>query len=175
MDKKRERNYIMVKILSFLAMVASASLVCGAHGESITNISQCMNANLTSEILERFPANPTSSVQNCVLAFIKGSVNGDLRTFAAPFSDEIRISEFGISNIDSIPASASDEFSALMSSISNCTSKVISYGEITNNGTVKASVTLHRQGVLYNRNEVVHLDMSQTNQVWRIANWEVDE
>lgn len=36
-------------------------------------------------------------------------------------------------------------------------------------------MSIHRQGVLYNRNEVVHLDMSQTNQVWRIANWEVDE
>ncbi len=74
-----------------------------------------------------------------------------------------------------IPASASNEFAALVSSVSNCTSKVISYAEITNRSTVKATITLHRQGDCYNRNEVVHLDILQTNHVWHIVNWDVDE
>ena len=175
MDKKREGNWVMVKMLSILVMAAGASWVCNADGEGITNISQCINTNLTSDVLERFPTIATSSVQNCVLVFLKGSVNGDLQTFASPFSDEILISEFGIPDVNAIPASASNEFAALMSSVSNCMSKVISYAEITNYSTVKATITLHRQGDYYNRNEVVHLDLLQTNHVWHIVNWDVDE
>jgi len=145
--------------------------ICNA----MTNISQCMNTNLTSDALATFPTNSTLSVQNCVLAFVKGGVNGDLRTFASPFSDEIRISEFGFSSLDSIPASVSNEFSALMSSISNCTCKVISYNETATNGLIRANITLHRQGENYNRAEVSHLDIKQTNGVWRIVSWDVDE
>ena len=165
----------MVKGSSILVMAASISFVCGVCGEGITNISQCMNVNLTSEVLATFPTNATSSAQNCVLAFVKGSVNGDLKTFASPFSEQIRSSEFGVPNLDSIPASVSNEFSTLMLSISNCTSKVIAYGETTNNGLVRANITIHRQGANYNRAEVSHLDMAQTNNAWRIINWDVDE
>lgn len=134
-----------------------------------------MNTNLTADVLANFPTNTTSTAQNCVLAFVKGSVNGNLRTFASPFTDEIRASEFGFSNLDSIQASVSNEFSVLMSSISNCMNKVISYNEITNNGLIKISITLHRQGENYNRAEVAHLDIAQTNNVWRIVSWDVDE
>ena len=165
----------MVKSPSILVAAAICSFVCGVCGEGITNISQCMNTNLTSDVLATFPTNSTSTAQNCVLAFVKGSVSGDLRTFAAPFSEQIRSSEFGIPNLDSIPSSVSNEFSALMSSISNCTNKVIAYSETTSNGLVKANITIHRQGVNYNRAEVSHLDIAQTNNAWRIVNWDVDE
>lgn len=165
----------MVKTPSIIVMMASTSLFCGVYGEGITNISQCMNTNLTAEVLATFPTNPTSTVQNCVLSFVKGCVSGDLRTFASPFSDEIRVSEFRVSDLDSIPASVSNEFSVLMSSISNCTCKVISYNETTTNGLTRANITLHRQGENYNRTEVSHLDIRQTNSVWCIVNWEVDE
>lgn len=158
-----------------LTMVVSIALINRVYGEDITNISQCINTNLTSDVLDRFPTNTTSTVQNCVLAFVKGSVTGDLKTFASPFSDEIRALEFGISRLDTIPVSASNEFSVLMLSVSNCTSKVIAYTEITNNSLIKANITLHRQGDNYNRNEVAHLDISQTNNIWCIINWDVDE
>ena len=169
------RNCVVVKSPLILAMVASTALVCDVYSEDITNITQCMNTNLTSEVLRWFPTNTTSTVQNCVLAFVKGSVTGDLKTFASPFSDEIRALEFGISRLDTIPVSASNEFSVLMSSVSNCTSKVIVYTEITNNSLIKANIILHRQGDNYNRNEVVRLDISQTNNIWRIINWDADE
>lgn len=165
----------MVKSPLFLTMVASIAFVCGVHSEDITNIIQCMNTNLTSDVLGRFPTNATSSAQNCVLTFVKGSVKGDLKTFAAPFSEQIRSSEFGVPNLDSIPASVSNEFSVLMSSISNCTNKVVAYNETTNSGVIRANITLHRQGVNYNRAEVSHLDIAQTNNVWQIISWDVDE
>lgn len=165
----------MVKPHLILAMVASITCVCGVHSEDITHIIQCMNTNLTSDVFGRFPTNATSTAQNCVLTFVKGSVNGDLKTFASPFSEQIRSSEFGVPNLDSIPASVSNEFSVLMSSITNCTNKVIAYNETTNNGLIRANITLHRQGLNYNRSEVSHLDIAQTNNVWRIVNWDVDE
>ena len=165
----------MVKTPWILAMMASIALVNYIYGEDIINISQCINTNLTSDVFDRFPTNATSTAQNCVLAFVKGSVTGELKTFASPFSDEIRALEFNISSLDSIPESVSNEFSVLMSSISNCTSKVVSYAEITNNGLIKANITLHRQGDNFNRSEVAHLDISQTNNVWHIINWDVDE
>ena len=165
----------MVKTPLMLAIVVSTAWVNCVYSEDITNISQCINMNLTPAVLDRFPTNSTSTAQNCVLAFVKGSVTGELKTFASPFSDEIRALEFGLSSLDSIPASVSNEFSMLMSSITNCTSKVISYTEITNNSLIKANITLHRHGDNYNRSEVVHLDMSQTNNVWNIINWDVDE
>ena len=173
--QKSERYGIMVKTSLMLVMVASIVLINRVDGENITNINQCININLTSDVLDRFPTNTTSTVQNCVLAFVKGSVTGDLKTFASPFSDEIRALEFGISRLDTIPVSASNEFSVLMSSVSNCTSKVIVYTEITNNSLIKANIILHRQGDNYNRNEVVRLDISQTNNIWRIVCWDVDE
>ena len=165
----------MVKSPLILAMATSITLVCGVYSESITNIIQCMNTNLTSDVLMQFPTNATATAQNCVLTFVKGSVNGDLKTFAAPFSGQIRSLEFGVTNLDSIPGSVSNEFAVLMSSISNCTNKVIAYSETTNNGLIRASITLHRQGVNYNRAEVSHLDIVQTNSVWCIINWDVDE
>ena len=116
-----KRNRVMAKSPLILAVVASITFVCGVHSEDITNIIQCMNTNLTSDVLGRFPANATSTAQNCVLTFVKGSVNGDLKTFASPFSEQIRSSEFGIPNLDNIPASVRNEFSVLMSSIANCT------------------------------------------------------
>ena len=166
---------VMVKFPLILAVAASTMMVCGVCSEGITNISQCMNTNLRSDVLGMFPTNATCSGQNCVLAFVKGSVNGDLKTFASPFSDQIRFSEFGVPNLESIPTAVSNEFSALMSSITNCTSKVIAYSETTNNGLIKANITLHRQGVNYNRAEVSHLDIAQTNNAWCIINWGVDE
>ncbi len=75
---------------------------------------------------------------------VKGSVHGDLRTFALPFSEQIRSSEFGFTSINYIPAFLSNEFSELMSSISNCATKVVAYNETTNEGLIKASITLHR-------------------------------
>lgn len=165
----------MVKSHVILATVVSTTLVYGVYSVNITNISQCMNTNLTSDVLAKFPTNSTSTAQNCVLAFVKGSVSGDLKTFAAPFSVEIRASEFGFSYLDSIPASASNEFSVLMSSIPNCTNKVISYSETTNNGLIRANITIHRQGKNHNRSEVSHLDITQTNNVWQIIHWDVDE
>ena len=169
-----KRDCIMAKILSILVIAAGTSLVCCVYGEDITNISQCINTNLTSDVLNWFPTNATSNVQNCVLAFVRGGMTGDLKTFASPFSDEIRALEFGISSLDNIPASVSNEFSVLISSISNCTNKVISYTEITNNGLLKVTITFHWQGDNFNRNEVVHFDILQTNNVWRIVNWDVD-
>jgi hypothetical protein len=106
---------------------------------------------------------------------VKGSVHGDLRTFALPFSEQIRSSEFGFTNIDYIPAFLSNEFSELMSSISNCTTKVVAYNETTNEGLTKASITMHRIGMNYNRVEVSHLDIAKTNNVWNIVKWDVDE
>ena len=156
-------------------MVASITFVCDVHSEDIENIIQCMNTNLTSDILGRFPTNATFTAQNCVLTFVKGSVNGDLKTFASPFSEQIRVLEFGVPNLDSIPASLSNEFSVLMSSISNCANKVVAYNETTNSGVIKASITLHRQGMNYNRAEVSHLDIVHTNNVWHIISWDVDE
>lgn len=165
----------MVKLPSILVIAASTTLVCGVYGDGITNISQCMNTSLTAEVLATFPTNTTATAQNCVLAFVKGSVTGDLKTFASPFSDEIRISEFGFHSLNSIPVSVSNEFSALMLSISNCTCKVISYNETVTNGLISANIKLHRQGGNYNRAEVSYLDIKQINGVWRIVSWDVDE
>lgn len=165
----------MVKLPSLRVIVAITSLVCGVYGEGITNISQCMNTNLTSDVLTMFPADATSSPQRCVLAFVKGSVSGDLRTFASPFASEILASEFGFSSVESIPAAVSNEFATLMSSITNSTCKVISYGEVTTNGLIRAHITLHRQGENYNRAEACYLDISQTNGVWRIVSWDACE
>jgi len=162
----------VVKSLFTLVVILCGILVCFAN---ITNISQCINTDLTAEVLSRFPSNSTVKAQNCVLAFVKGSVNGDLRIFAAPFSDEVRFSEFGISGLDNIPAAISNEFFTLMKSVSNCTSRVILYNEVTNNRGVKADITLRRQGIGYNRVEVCHLDIVHTNNSWRIAQWDVDE
>ena len=110
--------------------------------DEITNIEQCMNTNLTADVLSRFPSNPTSSVQSCVLTFVKGSVIGDMRLFASSFSAASRFSEFGIADLDDIPATISKGFFNLMTSVSNCTSKVMSYNEMTNNGVVKGNGVL---------------------------------
>ena len=175
MDEKRERSRVMVKPSLMFALLAVTALVCDVHSENITSISQCMNTNLTEDILAEFPTNATASAQNCVLTFVKGSVNGNLKTFASPFSDEICTSEFGFSDLNNIPVSIRNEFSALMAPISNCTSKVISYSEIASNGLIKVDIALHRQGENYSRAEVAHLDIAQTNILWRIINWDVDE
>lgn len=175
MDKTNEMNCIMVNSSLFATTVISTALICSAYGENITNISQCLNVHLTADVLRGFPTNSTSSVQNCVLVFVKGSVNGSLKTFASSFSEEIRSSEFGFSDLDNIPIAVSDEFATLIASVSNCVTKVVSYCEITNKGFVKANITLHRQGECYNRDEVTHLDIVQTNNVWSIINWDVDE
>lgn len=165
----------MVKSPFILAMMVSISLAHCVYGDEITNITQCMNTSLTSNVLERFPTNATSTVQSCVLSFVKGVVIGDLKTFSSPFSEQIRASEFGFSDLDDIPASVSDEFSALMSSVSNCTNKVISYDETTNNELIRVNITLQRQSANYNRAEVSHLDITQTSNGWYIVNWDVDE
>ena len=114
-------------------------------------------------------------MQHRVLAFVKGSVNGNLKTFAEPFSAQIRFTEFGISDLNNIPITTENEFSALMTSVSNCENKVVSYDETTNNGVVRATITFRRQGVGYNRTEVSHLDLVETNNYWQITNWDVDE
>ena len=62
-----------------------------------------------------------------------------------------------------------------MSSISNCATKVVAYNETTNEGLIKASITLHRIGMNYNWIEVSHLDIAKTNNVWNIVKWDVDE
>ena len=175
MDKKSERKCVMVKTSLILAMAANITFGCSVYGEGITNIIQCMNIALTSDVLKRFPTNATATAQDCVLSFVKGCVHGDLRTFAMPFSGQIRSSEFGFTNIDHIPAFLSNEFSELMSSISNCTTKIVVYNETTNKGLIKASIALHRIGMNYNRVEVSHLDITKTNDVWNIVRWDVDE
>ena len=162
----------MVKFPLIFVTALCATLV---YGEGIANVNQCMNTNLTADVLSGFPSNATATAQNCVLAFVKGSVNGDLRTFASPFSAEIRSSEFGFSDLENIPATATTEFAALMASISNCTSRIVSYSETTNNGLIKANITIHRQGANHDRAEVAHLDIAQTNNVWSIVSWDVDE
>ncbi len=171
MDESNERSNVMVKSIIGCIVLVGAWVCPG----DITNVSQCINTNLTAEMLAQFPTNPTLTVQNCVLTFVKGSVNGDLKVFAAPFSAEIRTSELGISDLDNIPIAIRTEFSSLMTSVTNCTSRVTSYAETANNGVVKATLTLRRQGVGYNRVEVAHLDIAQTNGTWRIINWDVDE
>ena len=75
----------MAKTPLMLAIVVSTALVNCVYSEDITNISQCINMNLTPAVLDRFPTNSTSTAQNCVLAFVKGSVTGELKTFASPF------------------------------------------------------------------------------------------
>ena len=172
-DKSNKRRCFMVKLCFALILVVSSTLVFA--GDVITNINQCLNTNLTAEVLCRFPNDATSTVQNCVLTFVRGSVNGDLRMFASPFSPKIRFSEFGISDLNNIPLSLSNEFLALMTSVSNCTSRVMSCNEITNNGVVKVNVTLHRQGDGYNRVETSHLEIMSTNSFCRIISWYVDE
>lgn len=101
-DSNQQWGSIVVKSPSIIAIAVSITLVCGAYGDGITNISQCMNTSLTAEVLATFPTNTTATAQNCVLAFVKGSVSGDLRMFASPFLDEIRISEFGFHGLDSV-------------------------------------------------------------------------
>ena len=168
--QKSERKCVIVKTSLLLAMAASITFGCSVYGEGITNIIQCMNIALTSDVFKRFPTNATATAQDCVLSFVKGSVHGDLRTFALPFSEQIRSSEFGFTNIDYIPAFLSNEFSELMSSISNCTTKVVAYNETTNEGLTKASITMHRIGMNHNLVEVSHLDIAKTNNVWNIVN-----
>ena len=56
-----KRDCIMAKILSILVIAAGSSLVCCVYGEDITNISQCINTNLTSDVLNWFPTNATSN------------------------------------------------------------------------------------------------------------------
>ena len=56
----------MVKTPLMLTMVVSIALINRVYGEDITNISQCINTNLTSEVLDSFPTNATSTIQNCV-------------------------------------------------------------------------------------------------------------
>lgn len=175
MDKKRERNCVMVKGLVVIAMMVSNMFIYSARSENITNIIQCINTNLTSDVLERFPTNATYSVHSCVLNFIKGSVVGDLKIFAAPFSEQLLFSEFKIYNLENIPASLSHEFSMLMSSISNSTTKVISYSETISNGMIRANIMIHRQGLHLNRSENVHLEIMEINNKWRISDWNVDE
>ena len=162
----------MVKSQLVIAAVVYSTLACG---QGITNINQCINTELTADVLASFPTNSVLTAQNCVLSFIKGSVEGDLRTFASPFSVEIRSSEFGFSDLNSIPTAEENEFLAVMTSISNSATRIVSYSEITSNGLVKSSIAFHRQGVGYNRDEVVHLEIAQTNGVWQIVNWEADE
>ena len=162
----------MVRILLTVAM---ATYAVALHSREITDIRQCMNTNLTEDVLSSFRTNSIASVQDCILLFVKGSVSGDLRTFLEPFSDEARASEFGVSNLDCIPPTLSSEFSALMSSVSNCVSQVTFYSEATNNGIVKSKITLHRLGANYNRAETVYLDVSLSNNIWRVRKWDVDE
>ena len=161
-----------LRIILGLNVVGYSAL---AVSDDITNINQCMNTNLSADILRQFPCHSTSTVQHCVLAFVKGSVNGNLKTFAEPFSAQIRFTEFGISDLNNIPITTENEFSALMTSVSNCENKVVSYDESTNNGVVRATITFRRQGVGYNRTEVSHLDLVETNNYWQITNWDVDE
>ncbi len=162
----------MVRILLLAVMLMDVSFaLCG----DIVDIRQCMNTNLTTEVLSRFPTNATTSVQNCVLFFVRGSVEGNLRTFLTPFSREMRVSEFGVSDLNDIPLSMKNEFSALMSSVSNCVSQVGVYSETTNSGHVRCDLEIQRRGENYNRSEIVHLDIVQTNSFWQIINWDVDE
>lgn len=162
-------------MVKFVVVMFALSCCAFAYGECITNIVQCMNTNLTADVLARFPSNCNATVQNCVLTFVKGGVEGDLRTFASPFSTEVLSSEFGITNLDDIPSSIQNEFATLMNSISNSAVRIVSYCETTTSGVVKANISLHRQALGYNRIEVVHLDLSQTNDVWCITNWDADE
>lgn len=163
----------MVRIMLSVAM--AVLYVAALHGSEISDIRQCMNTNLTNEVLSSFRTNSMVSVQDCVLLFVKGSVTGDLKTFLSPFSAKSRFAEFGISDLDSIPASLSSEFSTLMSSVSNCVTRVTAYSEVTNNSIVRSDITFYRQGMNYNRYETVHLGVSQTNNLWRIKEWDVDE
>lgn len=162
-------------MVKFVAAIFALSCCAFANGEGITNIAQCMNTNLTADVLACFPSNCNATVQNCVLTFVKGGVEGDLRTFASPFSTEVMLSEFGIADLDDIPSPIQNEFSTLMNSMSNSTVRIVSYSETTNSGVVKANISLHRQALGYNRIEAVHLDLSQTNDVWCITNWDADE
>ena len=165
----------MARFTLTLSLAIFLTFTTSVFCQDITNVWQCINLELTDDVLDSFPSDATSSVQNCALAFVKGSVTGDLKTFALPFSDEIRSSEFGIADLNNIPAALTNEFSTLMASISNCTTRLISYSETNSNGVFKVNLNLQRQGRGYNRAEMARLDIVQTNAAWRIVNWDIDE
>lgn len=82
------KRVITVFVLAWFCLLANAT---------ITNITQCLNLELTKERLAEFPDKDNSSPQNCILGFVKGAVCGDYLSFLTPLSDDVRIEETGTS------------------------------------------------------------------------------
>jgi len=141
----------------------------------ITNVTQCVDMELTDAVLAQFPEQDNSSCHNCLLGFLKGLVQGDYLSFLIPLSDELRAEESGSADLASVSPSAIGEFHDFITDMAFSNHVVYSFSENVADGLVHAVMSIRSQRGTVVRTGKILMNVQQTNGTWRIVEWDAEK
>ncbi|MBR4611894.1 MAG: hypothetical protein IKO40_04170 [Kiritimatiellae bacterium] len=162
----------MDKRLTFLLItILSTFTICA----QITDVSQCLDIQLSPSILNDIDPSDCSSSQTAFLGFLKGSVSGDLVAFLRPMSDDLRVGECGVANIDDVTIDMTNNFFAVVMQTGFSNHVLVAYSEVETNGCRNLSATLSSQRGQMTKMSQLALRMAETNGEWKITSWDVED
>ena len=170
MDGQEERNNMAKRVIIVLVW----TVLC-LSANAITNVTQCLNVELTAAQLVEFPDKDNSSPQACILGFVKGAIDGDYISFLTPLSDEIRIKEIGTSNLSLVASSMTNQFHEFVTSAGFSNHVIRAYTEVISNNTVYAKSFIQSRCGMLNKTNEVRTIIRQFGNSWRIVEWDVEE
>lgn len=153
--------------------------ICASMGgvalADVTNLAQCVNAELTPALLAQIPSCDNSTPQTCLLGFIKGAATGDFRAFLWALSDERRMEEAGMSDLSLLTSAMTNDFLEFSMACGFSNHFILAYSEQQTNGAVRANVSIRSQyGSLVTTNEL-KANLQELDGGWRIIEWDADE
>lgn len=162
----------MVKRLIILVAVFGGITVSVAQ---ITNVAQCIDTVLTPSVLSEISLTDCSTPQKSVLGFIKGSIEGDYKSFLLHFVDDARVEECGTANLSEITAEMTNSFYTMVQEFGFSNHIIRAYSESATGLIWHASVTLQSQKGPMKKTSYMETRLINTNGEWRISSWDVDE
>ena len=163
----------MVKRLIILFVVFGGMTIVSTA--QITNVAQCLDTMLTSSVLSEISLTDCSTPQKSFLGFIKGSIEGDYKSFLLHFVDAVRIEECGTANLSEITSDMTNSFYTMVQKFGFSNHIIRAYSESVTGLTWYASVTLQSQKGPMKKTSYMETQLVNTNGEWRISFWDVDE
>ena len=162
----------MVKRLITLFVMFGGMII---NADQITNVAQCLDAVLTPSVLSEISLTDCSTPQKSLLGFIKGSIEGDYKSFLLHFVDDARIKECGTANLSEITADMTNGFYMMVKEFGFSNHIIRAYSEAVTGQTWYVSATLQSQKGPMKKTSYMETQLVNTNGEWRISFWDVDE